>query len=364
MKILILTNDDIGLYLFRWELIEELIKDNRIIISAPKGERIEAFVKMGCGFIETPIDRRGINPITDLKLFFHYLRIVKAEKPDLIISYTIKPNVYGGLACRIMRVPYAANITGLGTAFQKKGLLRNLVILMYKVGLKNAKVVFFENRGNQNIFISLGIVHASLTCLLMGAGVNLKKYDLAPYPSGDCVKFLFMGRVMQEKGVDELFAVMKKLRSKGVNCSLDVLGYYEENYKNKIAQYEAEGWLHYYGFQNDVKPYITSCHCFVLPSWHEGMANTNLECAAMGRPVITSKIYGCMEAVEDEVSGYLCERKNADSLYQAMKRFTELSYEERKTMGEAGRRRMEERFDKKAVVRTTVQRLNAASDYR
>jgi galacturonosyltransferase len=245
----------------------------------------------------------------------------------------------------------------LGTAFQNKGLLRSFVILLYKVGLKKAKVVFFENEENRQVFINERIVSDEKTCLLMGAGVNLEHYHVSDYPKGNEIKFLFMGRVMKEKGMDELLDAVKRLRADGVKCSLDILGSYEENYQEKIEQYEAEGWLHYHGYQQDVRPFIARSHCFVLPSWHEGMANTNLECAASGRPVITSNIHGCMEAVEDGVSGYLCESRNADDLYRMMKKFTELSFTERKAMGLAGRKRMEEMFDKRKVVEETVKQL-------
>lgn len=225
---------------------------------------------------------------------------------------------------------------------------------MNKVACKNAKVVFFENEENRQIFIKERIVRESQTHRLNGAGVNLDKYQVTEYPKGEKIKFLFMGRVMAEKGIDELFEAMKKLIADGVNCELHVLGGYEEDYKVKIQECENEGWLHYHGYQKDVRPFIKECHCFVLPSWHEGMANTNLESAASGRPVITSNIPGCLEAVVEGKTGFLVERKNADDLYRVMKKFTELSYEEQKTMGLAGRKHMEETFDKKKVVAETI----------
>lgn len=357
MKVMILANNDVGLYQFRRELIEELLKQHEVIISLPYGDFVKSLENIGCKFIDTPVDRRGMNPIKDLRLFFTYWKILKQEKPDLVITYTIKPNVYGGCACRFMKIPYAINITGLGTAFESSRMLRKIVTVMNKVGCKKAKVVFFENEGNRQIFIQEKIVEESQTCRLSGAGVNLEKYQIALYPGGEKIKFLFMGRIMKEKGIDELFEAMRHLVSDGINCELDLLGFYEENYKEKIEKYEAEGWLHYYGYQKDVRPYIEESHCFVLPSWHEGMANTNLECAAMGRPVITSNIHGCLEAVEDGVSGYLCEKKNADDLYQVMKKFVMLTCDVRKAMGLAGRKRMEEVFDKKKVVEDTIRHL-------
>ena len=357
MKILILANYDVGLYQFRKELIEKLLLGNEVYISLPYGDLIEPLKQMGCVFLETPVDRRGMNPVRDVGLFFTYCKILKKLQPDLVITYTIKPNVYGGLAARLLKIPYAVNITGLGTAFQSNGLLRKIVTIMYKLSCRKTKVVFFENAENRQIFLDEKIVKEEQTCLLNGAGVNLNHYQVAEYPDGDTTRFLFIGRVMQEKGIDELFAVMKRLISEGVPCFLDVLGGFEENYQKLIEDYTAEGWLRYHGYQADVRPFIAQADCFVLPSWHEGMANTNLECAASGRPVITSNIHGCLEAVEDGVTGFLCEKRNVDDLYRVMKQFTEMPYEARKAMGLSGRKRMEMLFDKKQVVEKTVSRL-------
>lgn len=357
MKVMILANNDVGLYQFRNDLIKELLKQHEVVISLPDGDFIKPLEAIGCKFIDTSVDRRGINPATDLKLFSEYLRILKKEKPDLVVTYTIKPNIYGGFACRLTRIPYAMNITGLGTAFENNGLLKKLVTVMYKVACKKAKVVFFENEENRQIFIKEKIVIEAQTHRLNGAGVNLDKYQVTEYPKGEKIKFLFMGRVMAEKGINELFEAMKKLVADGIICELDVLGGYEEDYKEKIHECENEGWLHYHGYQKDVRPYIEACHCFILPSWHEGMANTNLESAASGRPVITSNIPGCMEAVIDGKTGYLVERKNAEDLFRVMKKFAELSYEERRAKGLAGRKHMEEVFDKKKVVAETLKAL-------
>ena len=354
MKIAIIANSSKGLWGFRQDLIQELIRNNVVIAITPNNGSWDELIDIGCNMMNLPVDRRGMNPLKDINVFLKYREMLKREKPDLVITYTIKPNVYGGLACRLAHIPYAINITGLGTAFENGGLLKKLVIMMYSVACKNAKIVFFENEENRQIFIKERIVKEIQTHRLNGAGVNLDKYRLTEYPEGDKIKFLFMGRVMAEKGINELFEAMKKLITNGVNCELHVLGGYEEDYKEKIDKYESEGWLYYHGYQKDVRPYIEKCHCFVLPSWHEGMANTNLESAASGRPIITSNIPGCMEAVVDGVSGFLAERKNAEDLYRVMKRFAELPYEERKAMGLAGRKHMEEVFDKKKVVEETI----------
>lgn len=357
MKILILANNDVGLYQFRKELIEVLLPGNEIYISLPYGEFVEPLKQMGCIFWETPIDRRGMNPLRDMGLFLSYGKMLKKLQPDLVITYTIKPNVYGGFAARVLRIPYAVNITGLGTAFQSSGLLRKIVTVMYRLGCRKAKVVFFENSENRRIFLDEKIVKEEQTCLLNGAGVNLSQYQVAEYPAGDTTRFLFVGRVMREKGIEELFEAMKRLHSEGVPCTLDVLGGYEEDYQKLIEAYTAEGWLRYHGYQADVRPFIADSHCFVLPSWHEGMANTNLECAASGRPVITSNIHGCLEAVEDGVTGFLCEKKNPEDLYRVMKQFAGMPYDTRKSMGLSGRKRMETLFDKKQVVEKTIANL-------
>lgn len=358
MKILILANNDVGLYQFRKELIEKLLENNKVYISLPNGELVKPLVDAGCKFIDTPVDRRGINPFTDFGLLLRYYKLIKKLKPNMVITYTIKPNVYGGFVCKMLKTNYAVNITGLGTAFQNEGLLKKVVTVMYKVACKKAKVVFFENAGNLQLFVDSGIINKSQAHLLNGAGVNLEHYYFIEYPAkSDITKFLFVGRIMAEKGVNELFEAMDRLYDEGFDCSLDVVGEYEENYKAVIEKYSEKGWLNFYGFQNDVRPFIENCNCFVLPSWHEGMANTNLESSSMGRPVITSNIHGCMEAVVENVSGFLCEPKNAQSLYEQMKKFIELPYEMKTEMGTQARKHMEDVFDKNKVVSETVKEL-------
>lgn len=365
MNILIICNYSSGLYTFRGMLIQELIKQGHTVKAiVPKlddeneKKAENNLKKMHCAIKRIPMERRGMNPVKDLGLMRAYYATVKKIQPDLVLTYTIKPNIYGGMVCRLLKVPYIVNITGLGTAFQGNGLLKQLVTGMYKIALKKIKVLLFENAENRDVFVNTGIVPKNKTHVLAGAGVDLEHFQYAKYPeNGDCTRFLFIGRVMQEKGIDELFQAMRKLNKNGYKCSLDVLGGFEENYSEKIKKYEAEGWLYYQGYQTDVRPFIEQSHCFVLPSWHEGMANTNLENAAMGRPVITSNIHGCLEAVEDDMTGYLCEKQNADDLYEKMKQMCELSYEDRKAMGIAGRKHMEEVFDKKKVVEETIEVL-------
>ena len=257
MNILIICNYSSGLYTFRGMLIQELIKQGHTVkaivpkIDDENEKKAENNLKkMHCAIKRIPMERRGMNPVKDLGLMRAYYATVKKMQPDLVLTYTIKPNIYGGMVCRILKVPYIVNITGLGTAFQGNGMLKQLVTGMYKIALKKVKVVLFENAENRDIFVNAGIVPQNKTHVLAGAGVDLEHFQYAKYPeNGDCTKFLFIGRVMQEKGIDELFQAMRKLNKNGYKCSLDVLGGFEENYSEKIKKYEAEGWLYYQGYQ-------------------------------------------------------------------------------------------------------------------
>lgn len=357
-KILIFTNNSGGLYDFRRELLTELLVDgNEVKVYTPLEKKVTELKKLGVELNETTMSRRGMNPLKDFSLFWCYRKILKSEKPDMVITYTIKPNIYGGFACRLAGIPYAINVTGLGTAFQKEGLLKKLIVFLYRLSCKRAKVIFFENEANRQLFVEMKIARESQTCRLNGAGVNLAHFTFQEYPVHDKYVFLFIGRIMKEKGIDELLEAMKRIIADGFCAELHVLGSFEEEYGEKVEKYSKEGWLVYYGYQNDVRPFIAEADCFVLPSWHEGMANTNLECAASGRPVITSNIPGCREAVLEGKSGFLAEKKNSEDLYRVMKRFAEMSIEERKEMGLCGRKHMEEIFDKKKVVEETVKRL-------
>lgn len=357
MRILILANMDIGLYKFRKELIKELLdQGHEVYISLPDGDLIRPFEKMGCTFIDTYVDRRGINPKTDFKLFLDYRRMIKEVNPDLIITYTIKPNIYGGIAALLAGKQYVANITGLGTAFENAGLLRTVAVSLYRFALKKAKVIFFENGGDRDELLSFGCCDKKRTIVLNGAGINTETYSYQPYPNNEVVKFLFIGRVMKEKGIDELFEATRRLISEGEKCFLDVVGPFEEDYRDRLDQYEKDGWLKYHGYQEDVKPFIAACDCFVLPSYHEGMANTNLECASSGRPIITSNIPGCKEAVISG-SGLLCEPKNVYDLFRVMKAMKEKSRDEREQMGRIGRKYMQDVFEKRKVVEETVYHL-------
>ena len=357
-KILILANSSIGLYKFRKDLIEELIEYGyEVVASTPVNGMLDELTAIGCRLIQTNFARRSIGLMNELKLYKKYKEIIRNENPNLVITYTIKPNIYGGFACKKCGVEYACNITGLGTAFERGGFLKKMAVELYKRSIKGVKVVFFENTSNRDLFVKLGILKEEKTHVLHGAGVNLSKFEIKPYPNNDCFRFLFVGRVMVEKGVKELLNAFSRLRKEGYNCSLDIVGGSLEDLGQEMEKSITTAYVFAHGYQRDVGPFIENCDCFVLPSYHEGMANTNLECAASGRPIITSDIPGCREAVLENVSGLLCQPKNAEDLYEKMKTMLLKSRQEREAMGMEVRKHMEKVFDKKLVVKETIETL-------
>ena len=357
-KIAILANHSGGLYDFRKDLIAELKKHANVTVAVPHNDRWEELHKLVDEVIELPVDRRGMNPIHDSKLFRQYRAMLKEVKPDLVLTYTIKPNIYGGLACRMAHIPYAVNITGLGSAIENGGWLKRFVLALCKPALKSARVVFFENAGNRDTLAATGVVPKGRDVVLNGAGVNLEDYPYQPYPQEGTVRFLFVGRVMHEKGVDELFAAAKRMKQEyGDGVEFHIVGSFEEGYKLLMDKLEQAGVVKYHGYQPDMKRFYAMASCVVLPSYHEGMSNVLLEGAATGRALITSDIPGCREAVEDGVSGYLCPTKDVDALCDAMRRFAELPENRQAEMGRRGRTRMEQKFSKTAVVAETIKHL-------
>lgn len=354
MKILIATNHSYMLYRFRRELIQALMQEHEVFLSMPFVGHEEDFQNMGLRCIRTELDRRSINPAKDLRLIGEYRRILAEVKPELVITYSIKPNVYLGGLCKKRHIPYVTNVQGLGTAFEKP-VLSSVVSVMYRSALRKAKTVFFENEENAQFFLHKSIISARQMKVLPGAGINLDEYPYVPMQDDGVCRFLFVGRIMKEKGVDEFFAAAKTLKAElGNRVAFDVVGFYEDAYKELVDQLVAEGVVTFQGFQTEVHPYYAAADCVVLPSYHEGMSNVLLEGAATGRALITSDIPGCREAVEDGVSGYLCPIQDAERLTQAMRTFAERSFRQQSDMGHRGRQLVEQRFDKKQVVAQTV----------
>ena len=329
LQVLILSNHSGGLYDFRKDLIAELKQYAQVTAAVPRNDRWEDLQALADHVIELPLDRRGMNPLHDGKLFRQYRAMLRQVRPDLVLTYTIKPNIYGGLACRMARVPYAA----------------------------------IENTANRDTLTAAGVVPKGRDVVLHGAGVNLEDYPCQPYPQEGPIRFLFVGRVMREKGVDELFAAAGRIkRDWGDRVEFCIAGSFEEAYKSRMDQLEQAGIVRYLGYRSDMRAVYRTAGCVVLPSYHEGMSNVLLEAAASGRPLITSDIPGCREAVEDGVSGYLCPAQNADALTAALARFAALPASDRAEMGRRGRARMERLFSKRTVVAETIQHLGIVHD--
>ena len=355
-KILIITNHSYMFYRFRLELIQELMKEHEVVLSMPFVGHEEDFMDMGLRCINTELDRRSINPKKDIKLFSFYWKLLNEEKPDMVITYSIKPNVYAGLACAVQGIPYCANVQGLGSAFERKGLAQ-FVTLLYKMAFIKVRTVFFENTVDAQDFHRIVGLPVEKQTVLNGAGIDMDKYPYVEYPDNETNRFLYLGRIMKEKGVDELFEAAERLKADGENFIIDMVGFFEDEYRNKVEEMQQKGIVKFHGFVEDPRPYYQQTDCVVMPSYHEGMSNVLLEAASMGRPIITSRIHGCMEAVTEGESGYLCEVKDAESLYQMMKQFISLPTEERRAMGVKGRQLMEEKFQKSKVVKETIDAL-------
>lgn len=354
-KVLIITNHSFMFWQFRRELVSAMVEQGcQVTLAVPFGDRVDDLRGLGCELIDTPMDRRGKSPVKELELYRRYKRIIRRLQPDMVVTYSIKPNIYGGRICADLGIPYCVNVQGLGTAFQKSSIAR-VASFMYRLSLKKAKVVFFENQENARYFRERGIVPAEKQVILNGAGINLDFYARKPYPGNEPAHFLYLGRVMREKGVDELFSAVRRLHREGYPFFLDVVGFFEDEYADQVAELEKLGICKFHGFQMDARPYYEAADCVVLPSYHEGMSNVLLEAAAIGRPLITSDIPGCREAVDDGISGFTCPVKDADALYETMKRFLSLTPERRAAMGDAGYRKMRAQFDRWDVIDQTLE---------
>lgn len=358
-NILVLTNCVAGLHSFRREVMKAIVDDGyTLYLSFPdKDERAKYFESIGCKLLDVSFNRRGMNPIKDIKLLADYVRIMKKIKPAAVLTYTIKPNIYGGMAATLCGVPQIANVTGLGDSLENPGVLQKLTIALYKFGLRKAKTVFFQNSANRCFCIDKGILHENQSRLLPGSGVNTNYHIYQEYPKEGVLKFLFIARLLKDKGTDEYFEAAKVLKSKYPNTEFQILGSIEGNYRNQVDSLSKEGIIKFLGSTSDVRPFIGDAHCTVLPSYHEGLSNVNLESAANGRPVITTNVPGCCETVDDGITGFLCNARSAESLIEAIEKFINLSHEAKVNMGKEGRKKVEREYDRNIVVNAYIDEL-------
>lgn len=363
-KVLILVNHFITLKAYRTELVAKLNElGYKVYVSTPfdTKENMDYLKSFGCELIETPLDRRSSNFIKDIKLYLNYKKLIKKIKPDIVLTYTAKPNIYGIKAASENNIPCFATITGLGSAFQKESLRKKIISVLYKWALPHATHVFCQNESNKNILKGIGAITEKQTVMTPGSGVNTEKFEFISYPQKtDIIHFLYTGRLMKEKGVDDLFAVIQKLKNNGYdNLLFHFIGLCETNYDDIINKLTEQGLIKYYGFQKDVKSFIEKCDCLILPSYYpEGMNNALLEAEAMGRPIITTNWPGCRETVKDNVTGFICEPDNQKSLYDSIIKFINLPYENQVIMGKNASKFVNKNFNRKTVVNIYTEYIN------
>lgn len=357
-RVVILSNVSAGLINFRRELLEELTSKYEVIVIASDNGGRTVIENLGCQFIDFTIERHGVNPIKEAKLVKNYISLIKKMRPFVVLTYTIKPNIYGGIACRMLNIPFIPNVTGLGDAIENPGLLSILSRMMYKVGLKNAHIVFFQNKSNYDFFRSYSIYKGS-SYVLPGSGVNLKKHCFESYPDPEdslplvlCV----VGRITKDKGILEIIEASRNFDKEILNIQL--IGNCEDDYLPMIREAEKKGVISYHGRQENVHEWLKKAHGILHASYHEGMSNVLLEAAACGRPILASLIPGCMEIFDDEKSGIGFMPKSADEISKAIVKFINIPYEKKREMGINGRRKVEEQFDRKFVVNKYVEQID------
>jgi len=354
--IVLSANSDWNIANFRAGLIRALQASGyQPIVIAPRDpaadERMRA---LGVERIPIAIDRAGLNPWADSKLANQYRRLLKRLRPAAYLGYTIKPNVYGSWAAASLGIPAMPNVSGLGTAFIRPGLLQQIVIRLYRFGFRRAPVVFFQNCEDRKLFVDLGMVTAKQARVLPGSGVDLQHFSPSRLPEGPPT-FLFIGRLLRDKGVAEFAEAAASLRSELPGARFQLLGPIDEGNRTRIRRTELDSWVkanvvEYLGSADDVRPFIAAATAVVLPSYREGMPRSLLEAAAMGRPLIAADVPGCRHIVEDGLNGYLCTVRDAASLASAMLRLARLRPGERLAMGQAARRKVQDEFSEELVI--------------
>ena len=361
MKILFLSNSFGALANFRYELIENLCadKNNELYLAFPFGEDTKKLDSFNLKYIDTQMTQKGKNPLSDFGLYLRYEKIISDIKPNIILSYTIKPNIYGAFAAKKNRIPIIISITGLGTALEYPGILQKITTFLYKMASKCASIVYFQNYDNNQFFIKHGI-RMKASALVPGSGVNLNKFKVLPYPDGDEVHFVMITRVLKQKGIDEYIEAARYIRKKYPNSFFHVIGgCIDENYLSVLLEEQNNGTIIYEGEQSDIIKFHTISSCTIHPSYYpEGMSNVLLESGACGRPIITTDRSGCREAIEDGVNGYICKQQDSKDLICQIEKFLSLSKEQRKEMGLAGRRKIEKEFDREIVVKHYIDSIN------
>lgn len=354
-RILLLGNCHFTIVRFRKELIIKLVESGYDVwISFPnfsQGEKEsgdEAAKRLGCKFLEFKMIRRNATVLKELETIKECKRLIMEISPDIILTYTIKPNIYGGLVAHRFGIPYIMNVTGLGSGFSKNGVLSKILIKLMKVSMNRAEKVFFQNEENIDFFKSAGYTKNNYE-LIPGSGVNLEEFKPLPYKK-DGFYFLYLARVMKEKGIDEFLALAKDFKDEP-NVEFHVCGDMEENYNVVIRDNEEKGVIKYHGTVENVVDYLAKASAVIHPSYYnEGISNSLLEAAASARPIITTNHPGCRDVVENDVSGLLFEKCDIRDLEQQVRKFMSMSPGAREKMGLEGRKKVEMKYDRKCVI--------------
>lgn len=358
----LMTNHDDDIYCFRKELIEGLISEGyEVLISCPYGEKLELMKDIKFKYCDVEIDRRGTNVLTDLKLVMHYYKMLKEYKPDIVLTYTAKPNVYGSLVASCLKIPYINNVTGLGSVINKKGILRSFIMWLFRNSYKKSSCIFFQNRENMELAIKQGFVKGDYK-LIPGSGVNTERFPLQPYPNDTgTIVFNYIGRVLKDKGVNDYIEAAKRIKERYPKTEFNIIGFIEpteNHYEDDLKRLQEQGIIIYRGSQNDVKPFIARAHATIHPSTYgEGMSNVLLESASSGRVLITTDIAGCRETLEDKVTGFMYRAGDVDDLVSKIEIFLNLDNESRKKMGISGREKVSKEFNRQIVVRTYINKI-------
>ena len=326
-----------------------------MVCLSPQDHYSDRLAELGAEHIALPLDGKSTGAIQELRSFRFIWHFMRSQDPDFVFNFTVKMNIYSGLVCALLKIPFANNISGLGTAFLHDTWLFRRVRQIYGLVNRRAQCLFFQNEEDLAVFQESELLGDTPFTLLPGSGVDLQHFQLSRLPRDNPVTFLMIARLLGDKGVREYAAAASELKKRGVNARCLLLGQLGVSNRTAVAAEEVEAWqaedvIDYLGETDDVRPYIEHAHALVLPSYREGMPRTVLEAAAMGRPAIVTDVPGCRHAIEPEVTGWLCEVRNSESLTEAMQCFVAMAPEQRQAAGNSARRRMEEHFSEDRVV--------------
>lgn len=365
--IALVTNNDDDVYCFRKEIIDSLIKNGySVLISCPYGEKLNLIDDIEYIYDDPVIDRRGTSVTADAKLFFHYMSVLKKYRPDVVLTYTVKPNVYCGIASHFLKIPVISNVTGFGSVLQKSGMIRKFIMTLFKISFRRSECVMFQNSTNMRLAEESGMVKGG-RLLIPGSGVNTDRFPFIKYPdggdgiNGGKVVFNYIGRILKEKGVDVYIEAARRIKKKYPNTEFNMLGFIEPteiHYEKELKELEKDGIIRYFGSQKDVRPFIALSHATIHPSMYgEGMSNVLLESASSGRPVITTDNPGCRETFIDSETGLLFKGGDADSLCNIIEKFLSMPNEARAEMGARGREYIKSNFSRDIVADAYLKKI-------